>query len=136
MLVYLLAGLIIIVVSKIFEQRYKVKSTYFKFKNYVSENTQSWEDMSDDIILRRDIHSLENIIGKADIYLIERTESEIKVCSLNNEKSKSMLEPQYQVIMKKFESQDMLYSFNIDTGSIYYHFNPPNENYVLWIYVH
>lgn len=137
MLVYFLAGITLLIIGKFFEQRYNVKKKYIKLIDYISKNEKNWRaTFNNDIIENKKSQLLENIIGKGnDIYLIEKKGSEIKLYALNNEKSKSMSEFQYQGIMKKFENQDMFYTFNIDTGSIYYRFNPPYENYILWIYI-
>lgn len=136
MLVYLLAGLIIIVACKILEQRHKVKKSYSNLRDYVSYNIQSWEYLCGEIMQNKNIHSLENIIGKSDVYLIEKKDSGVKVIALNNGGTRIMSELQYQRIVKKTEKQNPIYSFNIDMSSIYYHFDYPNENYVLWIYIH
>jgi hypothetical protein len=136
MIVYLLAGLTILGICKFFEQKHKVKKAYLNFKNYVSKNKQCWEITSNEIIQTHNSQSIEVILGKGvDIYLIEKKESGLKIYALNNEKIKDMLELQYNGILKKFGEQDMFYTFHFDTGSVYYRFAPPYENYILWIYI-
>ena len=92
--------------------------------------------ISNEIIQNQIIQSLENIFGEeVDFYLTEKEEAALKVIALNNEKAKNISELQYVGILKKLERQDVFYSFNIDTGSIYYRFRAPYENFILWLYI-
>ena len=132
---FLILGIAILVACKIFEQRHRTTKAYINFKNYILTSDQSWKAISNEIIQTHRNRSIEIILEKkVDIYLIEKKEYEIKIYSLNNKKVKNISEFQYNSILKKFEKQDMFYTFNIDAGSIYYRFNPPHETYILWIY--
>jgi DNA-directed RNA polymerase beta' subunit len=134
---FFILGLIILGICKIFERKCKIKKAYLNIKTLVIENNQSLEIIVNEIVQCHSTQTLESILGKGiDIYLIEKKESEIKIYALNNEKVKNISDFQYNGILKKFEKQDMFYTFNIDIGSIYYRFNRPYENHILWIYIH
>lgn len=133
---FLVAGLLILIIGNIFRRKNKVKNTYLKFNEFVSNNAHSWEDISNDIIQRQDVSSLNDILDtKVSTYLIAKGGSGVKIQSLNNEKTRNMSLSQYEGILKKLETQDLCYTFNIDTGSIYYRFASPYEDCILWIYM-
>lgn len=132
---FLITGLLILIIGDVFRRKNKVTKTYTTFRNYVVTHKADWKIISDDIIQKQDVSSLSSILGtKTFTYLIIKEISGIKVQALNNEKARSISLPQYEGILKKFENRDMFYTFNIDTGSIYYRFNPPYEYCILWIY--
>lgn len=136
MLGYVFLGIVIWLIYRFFEQKYLGKKIYVNFSNFVSTNKNDWAIISDEIIQKHDIGSLNDILKrKNDIYLIMKQASIIKTQTLNNEKKREITEVQYMGILKKLEKQNMFYSFNIDTSSIYYRFAPPYEDCILWIYI-
>lgn len=129
-------GIIIWLIYRFFEQKYIAKKTYAKFSNFISANKSNWEKINEEIIQKHDITSLNDIlIRENDIYLITKEASVIKTQMLSNGRMRQITEVQYMGILRKFGDQNMFYTFNIDTSSIYYHFCPPYENYILWIYI-
>jgi hypothetical protein len=133
---HLLLAIVFIIIGLFVEQKYRTKKIYTKFINYISTNENNWQEISNEIVQKFDVTSLNEIVGKRNyIYLIIKEASGIRVQALNNEKHRIVSEPHYKSILKKIEKQDMFYTFNIDTGSIYYRFSHPNENCILWINV-
>lgn len=133
---YIFLGIVIWLTYRFFEQKYLGKKMYANFSNFISTNRTNWELIADEIIQKHDVTSLNDILKrKNDIYLIIKEDNIIKTQILNNGKKREITEVQYVGILKKLENQTMLYSFNIDTSSIYYRFDPPYENFILWIYI-
>jgi hypothetical protein len=136
MVVYLLLGIIIMLGAKFFEQKYSAKKIYIKFSNYISINEDGNLTISEKTINKSNVDLLNEMIGRNNyIFLIVREKFGIKVQSLNNEKKRELSQTQYESLVKKLKMQNPFYTYNIDTSSIYYRFNSPYEDYILWIYL-
>ena len=132
--VFFLLGIIVILGAKFFEQMYLAKRIYRKFLNYLSTNVDDNLTISEKTIKKSNVDLLNKIVGvNNDIFLIVREGHGIKVQALNNEKKRELSQAQYENIVKNLEKQNPFYIYNIDTSSIYYRFNCPYEDYILWI---
>jgi len=127
-------GLICIIVVRYHEQRKKIKYIYLKLLNYILNNEQQWLDATSQIMQNKKWQCFNQTIDKkTDAYLIVMQDMEIKTYSLNSSKQKNITVSTYSKLIEKFKNKQSFYKFNLDTAYVYYLFDTPYENCILWL---
>ena len=112
------------------------KKVYLELKKQISKDEQRWGMITQQIVFDKKFQLLEELISLGlDAFLITKENVMITVYPLNSAcQEKNMALMQYENLLDKLQEKRLLYTYSIDTYSVYFLFDKPYENSILWIY--
>jgi L-lactate permease len=135
-IILFIPALISLLMLTFFNNKSNARKVYLEFKKQISKDEQRWNMITRQIVLDKKFQLFEELTPfGVDVFLIKKENEEITVCPLtNNGQKKCMSLMSYENLLGELKENRLAYTYSIDTYSIYYQFDKPYEDSILWIF--
>ncbi len=127
-----LIGVIILILVAAYSNKRKAQGQCAKLARQIN-NDKEFSLLISAIMSHQSLLSFQELQQSSRWYLIKRRDSKIDVCSLNNNREQTMVESQYVRLMMKLSKNNPIYTYSIESYSVYYRLPSPNEDCLLRI---
>ena len=123
-----------LLLASIFNNKIKAIKERTKFEMWLLKNENQFHTTVSQIVKNKIYDYSNGVIEKGiNVKLISRTNSEIRVYVVNHHNNYVISDKRYNKLMVKFERKRVVYTFSMDSFSLYYRCNEPYADSILWL---
>lgn len=135
-IILFIPALLSAILMLLYNNKQNAKSLSGKLNTFFSNTHNNANAIIPIIIKENNFGIFEGFISKkVDIFLIESNDGKIKVYT-SNKQQKIISLKQFHKIIEKANSERLVSKYDLDSVSVYYYFEKPYNNYVLWLNSH